>query len=262
MTGTADVNIVGTVVALLLVGVGVAISRQLHLGLERRMLVAAARLTVQLLLVGGVLTLVVGPDRPLVWSWLWLLVMTAYAADVLRRRVPEVPRMWSLALTSFGATLLVTVGVLFGLRVFPLESRAVVPVTGMIIGNSLVAAVLIARRVVEEFRDKRPEIDARLALGQPARLAARPYLATAARMALVPNLEMAKATGIVLLPGALVGLILSGVDPLDAVLVQAVVMYMMFGTVTTTAAMMGYGLVNRLFTDDHRLRWLERPAGV
>jgi hypothetical protein len=135
-------------------------------------------------------------------------------------------------------------------------------VTGMIIGNSLVAAVLIARRVVEEFRDKRPEIEARLALGQPARLAARPYLATAARMALVPNLEMAKATGIVLLPGALVGLILSGVDPLDAVLVQAVVMYMMLGTVTTTAAMMGYGLVNRLFTDDHRLRRLERPAGV
>jgi putative ABC transport system permease protein len=78
----------------------------------------------------------------------------------------------------------------------------------------------------------------------------------------MPNLEMAKATGIVLLPGALVGLILAGVDPLDAVLVQAVVMYLMFGTVTTAAAMMGYGMVTRLFTADHRLLWLERPPAV
>ena len=257
-----DVSLVGTAVALLLVVVGVMISGWLRLGLERRMIVAAIRLTIQLLLVGGVLTFVVGPERPLVWSWIWLAVMTGYAADSLRRRAPEVPRMGSLAFATFGATLVVTVGVLFGLGVFPLESRAIVPVTGMVIGNALVAAVLIAQRFLEELRDKREEIEARLALGQAARVAARPYLAAATRTALVPNLEMAKATGIVLLPGALVGLILAGVAPLDAVLVQAVVMYMMFGTVTTTAAMMGYGMVSRLFTRDHRLLWLERHAGV
>jgi putative ABC transport system permease protein len=81
-------------------------------------------------------------------------------------------------------------------------------------------------------------------------------------MALLPTLEQAKATGLVLLPGAFVGMILAGVDPLDAVLVQAVIMYLMFATVTTTAAVIGYGLIGRMFTADHRLRRLERPAGV
>lgn len=258
--GSGDVTPLGLGVAVLLVLVGVVISRRLRLGLERSILLAAGRMTVQLLLVGGLLTLVIGPDRPLVWSWLWIAGMTLYAAGALRRRVPGVPRMGSLALTSFASTLLVTLGVLFGLRVFPLESRAIVPLTGMVIGNSLVAAMLIAQRFLEEVRDKRDEVEARLALGQPARLAARPYLALAARTSLIPNVEMAKATGLVLLPGALVGLILAGVDPLDAVLVQAVVMYLMFGTVTTTAAIMARGLVARLFTADHRLLPLERPA--
>lgn len=257
---SGDVTPLGMLIAVLLVVIGIAISRRLRLGLERRIIVAAGRMTVQLLLIGGVLTLVIGPERPLVWSWLWLTVMTLYAADVMRRRVPDVPGMLWLAIFSFACTLLVTLGILFGLGVFPPESRALVPLSGMILGNSLVAGVLFSQRFVEELRDKRDEVEARLALGQPARRAARSYLASAARTALIPNVEMAKATGVVLLPGAMVGLILAGVDPVDAVLVQGVVMYLMFGTVTTTVAILGYGIVGRLFTADHRLVPLERPT--
>jgi len=56
------------------------------------------------------------------------------------------------------------------------------------------------------------------------------------------------------------GLILAGVHPVDAVLVQAVVMFLVLGTVATTTSIIGLGLIRRLFTPDHRLTPLPRPA--
>ena len=111
----------GLAVSLLLVGVAAGISWWQHLGLQRQILIAAARALVQLLLVGAALTLIISPGRSIWWSWLWVAAMLGYASVVARRRAPEVPHLLPLALASFAAAAVVTLGVLFGLRVFPLE---------------------------------------------------------------------------------------------------------------------------------------------
>lgn len=255
-----QVSLAGLATSLALVAVAAVISLWQRLGLHRQILWAAARALVQLLLVGAALTLIIEPGRSLLWSWMWVLAMVAYAGDVARRRAPEVPRIMPLAIASFGAAAVITLGVLFGLRVFPLEGRTLVPIAGMVVGNSMTATVLAARRMVEELRDKRDEVEARLALGQPARRAAIPYLRAALRSALSPQIETTKATGLVFLPGAMTGLILAGVSPFQAVLVQAVVMFLVLASVATTSVVVTLGLVGRVFTADHRLRPLRRPA--
>lgn len=255
-----EVSYAGLATSLALVGVAASISLWRRLGVERQVLWAAARALVQLLLVGAALGLVIEPGRPLVWSWLWVVAMVAYAGDVARRRAPEVPGVMWLAIGSFAIAALISLGVLFGFGVFPLEGRTLVPIAGMMVGNSMTATVLVARRLVEELRDKRDEVEARLALGQPAPQAATPYVRAALRSAVTPQIETTKATGLVFLPGAMTGLILAGVPPTQAVLVQAVVMFLILGSVATTAVVMALGLVRRLFTPDHRLRWLPRPA--
>ena len=255
-----EVGALGVAASLVLVAVAVALSWRGGLGLERTLVWASARALVQLLLVGAALALVIDPDRPLALSWIWIAVMLVFAADVARRRAPEVPGMLALALIAFVATGAVALGVLFGLGILPLEGRTLVPMAGLAIGNAMNATVLAARRIVEELRDKRLEVEARLALGQPSRLAARPYVRTALRAALVPQIETTKAVGIVFLPGAMTGLILAGVDPVDAVLVQAVVMYLVLGSAATATAVVARGLVRRLFTADHRLVHIPRPA--
>lgn len=58
------------------------------------------------------------------------------------------------------------------------------------------------------------------------------------------------------------GLILAGVSPLQAVLVQAVVMFLILGSVAATTVVVGLGLVRLVFTRDHRLRPLRQPTGV
>ena len=62
------------------------------------------------------------------------------------------------------------------------------------------------------------------------------------------------------LPGAMTGLILAGVSPLQAVLVQAVVMFLILGSVAATAVVVAVGIVRPVFTRDHRLLPLgQRP---
>ena len=243
----------GLAVSLLLVLVAAAISWWQHLGLQRQILIAAIRALAQLLLVGAALTLVISPHRSIWWSWLWVAAMLGYAATVARRRAPEVPQLLTLALASFTAAAVVTLGVLFGLQVFPLNGRTLVPIAGMMVGNSMTATVLAARRLTDELRDKRDEVEARLALGQPSRQAATPYIRAALRAALTPQIETTKATGLVFLPGAMTGLILAGTAPLQAVLVQAVVMFLVLAATATTTVVIALGLIRRLFTPDHRL---------
>jgi putative ABC transport system permease protein len=254
-----DIGFVGLAVSGVLVAVAIGISAWQRLGLERSVLWAALRAAAQLLLVGIVLQYVVDPDASLLWSWLWVVVMVAFAAWTTHRRAPEVPGGWWLAALAFTAATIVSLGVLFGLGVFPLTGQTLVPLAGMIVGNSLTATVLAGRRIVAEMRDKRDQVEARLALGQPAAVAARPHLRSAVRDAMIPQIETTRAVGIVFLPGAMVGLLLAGVDPLDAVKIQAAVMYLVLGSVATTTAVIAIGLSRRLFTHDHRL--IRLPSG-
>jgi putative ABC transport system permease protein len=186
--------------------------------------------------------------------------MIAFASLTVSRRAREVPAVLPLAIAAFGAAAVVSLGVLFGFGVFPLEARALIPMAGLMIGNSMSATVLVARRVYEELRDKRDEIEARLALGASSSEAARPYVRAALRTALIPQIETTKAVGLVFLPGAMTGLILAGVDPLDAVRIQAAVMYLVLGSVATTTAVVALGVSRRLFTSDHRLVRISRPV--
>jgi len=249
---TTDISFVGLALASSLVFVAVVLSMWQGLGLGRQILWASLRALVQLLIIGVVLAFLLQPGRSIWWSFAWVLLMLPFAADVVARRAPEVPRVRWLSLAAFGTTSVVILGLLFGLHIFPLEPRTLVPLAGMMIGNSMTATVLVATRIVAEFKDKRPLVEVRLALGFPAQDAFRPYLRAALKTALVPQIETTKAVGIVFLPGAMTGLILAGVDPIEAVRVQLVVMYLVLGSVAVTTSTVALGLSRTLFTPDQR----------
>ena len=255
-----DVTWVGLLASLILIALAVGVSRWQRLGLEGSILVAVARATGQLLLVGLGLGLVLADDAPLLWSWLWVVGIVLFAAVTIQRRAPAVPGLFGIALTAELVTATISLSVIFGLSIFPLEARTLVPVAGMMIGNALSAAVLAARRLVEEFTDKRDELEARLALGCSSTDAARPYLRVVLRTAMTPQIESTKAVGLVFLPGAMTGLVLAGVDPLDAVMVQLALMLLILGGVATVATVTALGGARRLFTADERLIPLLREA--
>lgn len=248
----ADIGLGGLAISGILIGVALLLSLVRRLGLEKDLVVAAVRALVQLLIVGFALRIVVDDD-PLVFTWIWVVLMAVVAAWTVRRRAPEVPNVIPLSLVAFAVSAVVSLGVLFGLGVFEPTGRAIVPIAGMMVGNSMTATVVVARRIVAEARDHRDLIEARLALGLSSQDAFAPHLRDALRTGLIPQIETTKTVGLIALPGAMTGLILAGVEPVDAVRVQVAVMYLVLGSVSTTAAVMAIGLTRGLFTSDHRL---------
>jgi putative ABC transport system permease protein len=74
---------------------------------------------------------------------------------------------------------------------------------------------------------------------------------------MVPVIDATKTTGIVFLPGAMTGMILAGADPLQAVRLQVVVMFMLLAAVSLTATIVCVLAPRRLFTPHLQLRRFE-----
>ena len=258
MGDQGDVTWVGLILSLSLIVIAIGVSLRERLGLERDMIVSVARSAVQLLLGARALQVVVDPKTPLFWSWLWVAGIVVFAAVTVRRRAPQLPGVLGIALVANAVTAAVALGLTFGLGIFPVDGRTVVPVAGMVVGNSMKSCVVVVTALAGLMADRRPEIEARLALGLPGIDAARPLVRRALRLAISPQIENTKALGIVFLPGAMTGLILAGVNPLDAVLVQLALMWIILGAVVVTTATTAIAGTRRLFTDDQRLLRLAR----
>lgn len=261
--GEGDVGWWGLAASLVLIAITIGISLWRKLGLEREVVVAFVRAGVQLLAVGYVLALIIDVDDPaknVGYAWAWLAFMVVFAAWTVSRRAPEVPGVFRLALQALVASTAITVAVIFGLGIFPPETRTIIPIGGMMVGNAMSSTVVAGRRILAEFSEKRPDVEARLALGQSWQEASRPSLRSALRTGMTSQIETTKAVGLVFLPGAMTGLILAGVDPVEAVRVQAAIMFLILGAVAINVVVIGTGVTRRLFTEDHRLVRIARAA--
>jgi putative ABC transport system permease protein len=135
-------------------------------------------------------------------------------------------------------------------------------VAGITLGNVLPTAVLAASQVVSLVRDRPETIESLLALGFDRAGVVRQIAPRAARMALIPQVERTKVVGLIALPGALTGLLLAGVDPIDAVVIQLLVMYLVLGSAAVAAVVVVWFMSRATVTDGFRLAdWVRRgPA--
>jgi len=115
------------------------------------------------------------------------------------------------------------------------DPRYLIPLAGMVIGNSMTGASLATERLAAEFHERREEIETALCLGSSVKLSAEPAVSSAFRAALIPSINAMAAMGLVFLPGMMTGQILSGTEPLIAVKYQIAIMCVITGSVALTA---------------------------
>ena len=239
----------GLVASLVPVLVVAVISVTRRLGLERDLVVASVRAVVQLLIAGWALALLLDGDRHLGWAWAWVALMVPMSGEAARRRERRLPGL--VLSTTIGGVLglAVSLGTVFGLGILPLEARVLVPVAGMVVGNSLKVVVVAATRLVDGLRDRAGEVEAMLSLGFGPNRAVRDVTAEALRLALRPQLETTRSVGVVFLPGALTGLILAGIEPVAAALIQAAILFLILGTASVTGLVVVLAGVRRFLVD-------------
>lgn len=239
--------------ALALVALAAAISFWRRTDLERDIVVATVRSFVQLTAIGYAIKLIFEADT--IWLVLALLtVMVVFGAFTARSRAKKVPgAFWPLliGLTIAAAT---TLGLVVALGIFDPTPRYLVPVGGMVIGNAMTASAVALNRLGDEVSESRAAIEATLALGATAREAAEPFVRRALRSGTITLVDSTKTTGLIFFPGTMVGMLLAGAEPTDAVRLQLILLYALLGSVAISA-LVATGLAYRnFFTQAQQLR--------
>jgi putative ABC transport system permease protein len=237
--------------ALVLVAVALGVSRWRQVGLESDLAVATARSFVQLLAVGYILDFVFRDHGGL--TVVVLAVMIGTAVLTSGARAAGVPGARPIAAASISVAAAGTLGVLIALRIIAMSPRVVIPLGSMIISSAMNTTSLVMSRLHRDLAFNRREVEARLALAQPARQAALPWQREALRTGMLPTVDQTKVVGLVSLPGAMTGMILAGASPLAAIRLQLLVMYMLLGGNAFAALVSGELTLRRLFTADHQL---------
>ncbi|MBD3161267.1 MAG: iron export ABC transporter permease subunit FetB [Candidatus Eisenbacteria bacterium] len=238
---------------------------RMQLGMTRSLLVASARTTVQLLLLGLVLREVFAQQR-LVWIGLMALVMLLAAGrEVMARQERRLGGWWgfgvgttSMFLSSFAVALLALLAMVGPTPWY--DPQYAIPLLGMLLGNTMNGIALALDRLTDSTWEQREMIEQRLMLGSTRGEAIGTIRRASIRSGMIPIVNAMAAAGIVSLPGMMTGQILAGAPPMEAVKYQILIMFLIasgsgFGTVAAVAL-----ASRRLFDDRHRLR-LDRLRG-
>ncbi|WP_089726105.1 ABC transporter permease [Candidatus Thiosymbion oneisti] len=234
-------------------------SWRLRLGVGQRILIAAARSAVQLVLLGLVLS-VLFELRSLPWiGALTLFMLTVAGWEVMARQQRRYRGPWgmgigtlSMFLSSFSVTLL---ALLLVIRVEPwYQPQYLIPLLGMLLGNTMSGIAIALDNLTRHAWEGRGRIEARLLLGADWDTAIADIRRDALRSGLIPIINAMATAGIVSLPGMMTGQILAGSPPMEAAKYQLLIMFLICaGTGLGSVAAVWIGS-RRLFDERQRLR--------
>jgi len=246
---TVNITLGEVAASLALIAVAIAVSFWRRAELEQDIAVAVVRSFLQLTAVGYVIQAIF--DTNSLWLVAALLAgMVAFGAWTAH----GLPNSGGPIVLALGVAAAVTLGIVLALKIFKAEPRYLVPVGGMVIGNSMTAVAVALNRLADEMHEGRRQIEAMLALGATSFQAARAAVARSLRSGMIPLIDSTKTTGIVFFPGTMVGMLVAGAQPVDAVRLQIVLLWVLLGAVALAgliAVSLGY---RGFFTDAHQLR--------
>lgn len=215
-------NVVSALVAALGMGI-VAVSLLRLVGASGGFdpLWALVRAAVQLALLVVVLRWVLAEPG---WVALWLIVMAIVATFTSARRIGFGARSVATAALAIAGSAGVALLVVFGTGALAPAPQYLLALGGITLGGVMTVTTLTGRHTLELLAEHRDEIEGWLALGATRRRATGRFRARAIRTALIPSFDQTRSTGLVTLPGAFVGAVFAGADPLEAGVFQIVVL--------------------------------------
>ena len=237
----------------IMVVIAIAVARYWRLPVIKDMAFGSVRGFVQLVAVGYAVRFIFDIESP----WLIMLalgIMMTVGAHAAAGRVKSVKGSFGTCLAAILTGSLITLATMLVFKIISFDARYIIPLAGMIIGNSMNASALVIDRLASDLRGNRLAIETALALGKSWREASQQFHRDAARTGMVAMLNFLKTVGIVALPGAMTGMILAGADPVEAVLLQVIVVYMLLSATTITSVVAVELTIRRFFTKHHQLR--------
>ncbi len=233
------------------------VSAFLKLGLLPSLFWGTCRAFLQLTLIGYVLAYLFIINHFLLLLPIILLMCYIAAREAGKRitKSPHNPTFISFIALSSSTFLVGTIVVVLIISPSPwYTAQVLIPIFGMILGNSMNGIALSLDRMYSEVYGKADQIEALLTFGATPWEAVRDLVKNAVAAGMTPTINSLMVVGLVSLPGMMTGQILAGMDPQMAVRYQFVVMIMIAAAVALGCFMIVAFSFKKLFTGDMALK--------
>lgn len=212
---------VATALGVLLV-LSLVVHRAARTGLTRDALVSSLRAALQL----SVAALIIAAALERLWSSLLVVaVMFVMAAVTTTKRTGAPLRDAPAAACAIGCGVLPVLGILLLSGSLPLKGIALIPIAGILLGNTMTAHTIFGRRAFSALTDEHGAYEAMLSLGLRPREAVTEVVQVHVPEGLVTGLDQIRTSGVVTLPGAFIGVMLGGGSPAEAATAQLIVLF-------------------------------------
>lgn len=250
MNSGATISISSLLMASSLVLLSLLFSYYQKLKLEKETIISVVRAVVQLILVGYILEYIFGQENP-VFTTLLLVFMTFNAAYNAAKRGKNIRNGVLISFSSIAIAAFITLAILLFSGALRYEPFQIIPVSGMIISNAMIALGLCYKQLTANFINKREEVEIKLSLGADILPSSMEIIRDSIRTGMLPTIDSAKTLGIVSLPGMMTGLILAGVSPIEAIRYQMMVTFMMLAATAISSFLACY-LAYRTFFNSRK----------
>lgn len=252
MNSTDPLQLTSLLISSSLILITLIFSYWQKLKLGKEVVISVVRAVIQLAAVGYVLEYIFGLDNP-VFTTLLLLFMIFNAAYNASRRGRVIKNGFIISFLSITCGAVITLAILILSGTIRYEPYQVIPVSGMIIGNAMIALGLCYKQLAADFKEKREEVETKLALGADILLSSSEIIRGAIKTGMLPTIDSAKTLGIVALPGMMTGLILAGTPPMEAIKYQIMVTFMLLSTTSISSFAACYLSYRGFFNDRKQL---------
>ena len=249
MTG---ITIYDVLISLALAAIALVIGFFWKVPVRKNMSVGILRSFIQLVAVGYALEYVFALDSVWLISGV-IFIMILVGSQASYSLAKKVKGSFYISFASIFAGSMITLGMMLILGIIDFKARFIIPLSGMIISNSMNATSLTINRISSDIVSNRLAIETALSLGKNRRDSSSQYQKQAVVAGMTSILNFMKTVGIVALPGAMTGMILAGADPLEAVFWQLIVGYMLLSSVTISSILAVELTTRKYFTPYHQL---------
>lgn len=221
------------------------IMKKFKIDKSKLLILAGTRMSIQLILAGYILTYVFNTTNSL-YTFIYLSSMLFFTIYRVISKNLGLNKEFKLS-TSFAIIISYVVMVVFFI-VFILKKdisnpQYIIPISGMLLGNTMNSTSIAIKQFYENLRNKRIEIQTLMNIGATPEKITLPYIKEALETALIPTINSMLGMGIVTLPGMMTGQILAGSPPITAIFYQLSITIAISGVVcfsTFLTLILGY----------------------
>lgn len=232
--------------------VAILLSKFQKVGLEKDIIIGTIRAAIQLISVGYILHIIFS-TQSIFFIISMLTVMIVIATFNAASKWKDIKKFRIRIGFAIAFSELITMGLIIALDIIEPTAQNIIPISGMIIGNSMVVSGLYLNRLKSEMETKLDEIKLYLSLGATSNDAIKNVKRSTVKASMLPFIDGMKTVGLVQLPGMMTGMIVAGASPTEAVRYQLLIMYSLTAASAITSIILARLSTDVLFNKSHQL---------